>query len=90
MASNSNSNGSSKKSSGKKNSNKVWCPGVDRSGHYVDKANFIDGINRCQGCDVRRMFGSTYSYEDCPYCGNTCAVSRYSGKCEYCGRFIRP
>ena len=90
VASNSNSNGSSKKSSGEKNSNKVWCPGVDRSGHYVDKANFIEGFNRCQGCDTRRMLGSTYSYEDCPYCGNTGAVSRETGKCQYCGEKVYP
>ena len=39
---------------------------------------------------VRRMLGSTYSYEDCPVCGNTCAVSRYTGKCQYCGEKVYP
>lgn len=85
--SNSNLNGSSKKSSGEKNSNKVWC---GWKGHYVDKENFIEGFNRCAGCNVRRMLGSTYSYEDCPYCGNTCAVPRKTGKCQYCGEKVYP
>ena len=26
----------------------------------------------------------------CPVCGNTCAVSRYTGKCQYCGEKIYP
>ncbi len=87
VASNSNSNESSKKSSGKKNSNKVWC---EWKRHYVDKENFIDMTNRCQGCEVRRSLSSTFTYEDCPVCGNTCAVSRYLGKCQYCGEKIYP
>lgn len=87
VASNSNSNGSSKKSSGKKNSNKVWC---EWKRHYVDKENFIDETNRCQGCGVRRSLSSTFTYENCPVCGKTCAVSRYSGKCEYCGKKVYP
>lgn len=87
VASNSNSNGSSKKSSGEKDSNKVWC---EWKRHYVDKENFIDETNRCQGCEVRRSLSSTFTYEDCPVCGKTCAVSRYSGKCQYCGEKIYP
>ena len=87
VASNSNSNGSSKKSSGEKNSNKVWC---EWKRHYVDKENFIDMTNRCQGCEVRRSLSSTFTYENCPVCGKTCAVSRYSGKCEYCGEKVYP
>lgn len=90
VASNSNLNESSNKSSDEKNSNKVWCYGMGRSGHYVDKEDFEEGFNRCGGCNVRRMLGSTYSYEDCPVCGNTCAVSRYTGKCQYCGEKIYP
>ena len=90
VASHSNSNRSSNKSSYEKNSNKVWCGGMGRSGHYVDKEDFEEGFNRCGGCNVRRMLGSTYSYEDCPVCGNTCAVSRYTGKCKYCGEKIYP
>lgn len=66
VASNSNPNGSSKKSSGKKNSNKVWC---EWKRHYVDKENFIDMTNRCQGCEMRRSLASTFTYEDCPVCG---------------------
>ena len=27
---------------------------------------------------------------NCPVCGNTCAVSRYTGKCQYCGEKIYP
>ena len=87
VASNSNSNGSSKKSSGEKDSNKVWC---EWKRHYVDKENFIDMTNRCQGCEMRRSLASTFTYEDCPVCGNTCAVSRYTGKCQYCGEKIYP
>lgn len=87
VASNSNSNGSSKKSSGEKDSNKVWC---EWKRHYVDKENFIDETNRCQGCEVRRSLSSTFTYEDCPVCGKTCAVSRHSGKCQYCGEKIYP
>lgn len=87
VASNSNSNGSSKKSSGEKNSNKVWC---EWKRHYVDKENFIDMTNRCQGCEVRRSLSSTFTYENCPVCGKTCAVSRYSGKCQYCGEKVYP
>ena len=90
VSSHSNSNRSSNKSSYEKNSNKVWCGGMGRSGHYVDKEDFEEGFNRCGGCNVRRMLGSTYSYEDCPVCGNTCAVSRYSGKCQYCEEKIYP
>lgn len=72
------------------NSEKVWCGGMNHSGHYVDKENFIEGFNRCKGCDTRRMLGSTGFYEDCPVCGNTCAVSRYTGKCQYCGEKVYP
>ena len=34
--------------------------------------------------------GTTGYYEDCPVCGNTCVVSRYTGKCQYCGEKIYP
>lgn len=87
VASHSNSNRRSKKSSGEKDSNKVWC---EWKRHYVDKENFMDETNRCQGCEVRRSLSSTFTYEDCPVCGKTCAVSRYSGKCQYCGEKIYP
>lgn len=50
----------------------------------------FDETNRCQGCEVRRSLSSTFTYEDCPVCGKTCAVSRYSGKCEYCGEKVYP
>lgn len=86
VVSNSNSNGSSKKSSSK-NSDKVWC---EWNRHYVDKENFIDENNRCRGCENRRNFSSTCTYENCPYCGKTCAVSRYTGKCTYCGEQSYP
>ena len=46
--------------------------------------------NRCQGCEVRRSLSSTFTYENCPVCGKTCAVSRYSGKCQYCGEKVYP
>ncbi len=63
------------------NSEKVWC----NWGHYVNKENFSEGLNRCIGCNMKRDFSSTSTYEDCPVCENTYAVSRYDGKCQYCG-----
>lgn len=94
VASNSNLNESSNKSSDEKNSNKVWCYGMGHPGHYVDKENAIlnYGVtgSLCYGCMARKRLGTTGYYEDCPVCGNTCAVSRYTGKCQYCGEKIYP
>ena len=94
VASHSNSNRSSNKSSYEKNSNKVWCYGMGHPGHYVDKENAIlnYGVtgSLCYGCMARKRLGTTGYYEDCPVCGNTCAVSRYTGKCQYCGEKIYP
>ena len=94
VASNSNLNESSNKSSYEKNSNKVWCYGMGHPGHYVDKENAIlnYGVtgSLCYGCMARKRLGTTGYYEDCPVCGNTCAVSRYTGKCQYCGEKIYP
>lgn len=81
------------------NSEKVWCSGVGigyeiNSGHYVDKNNAIlnYGVtgSLCYGCMLKKQLGSTGYYEDCPVCGNTCAVSRYYGKCQYCGEKVYP
>lgn len=86
VSSNSNdSNGSIKKSSS--NNNKVYC---STGNHYVDKENFIEGFNRCKGCEASRELFSTYTYLDCDICGESCAVSQYTGKCQYCGEKVLP
>ena len=81
VSSNSNSNS---------NSNKVWCEGVNHPGHYVDNENFIDDLNRCNGCNMRRDLSSTFTYEDCSVCGESSAVSLQTGKCQYCGAKTHP
>ncbi len=72
---------------GSTNYGKVWCPGRQ---HYVNKENFEEGFNLCNGCQIRRMLSSTGTYESCPYCDNSCAVSRYTGVCEYCNKKVYP
>lgn len=55
-----------------------------RGDHYTDEENIIEGFNSCRGCQIRRDFSSTSTYEECYYCGEY-GVSQFSGKCTFCG-----
>ncbi len=67
------------------NSGKLWC---QRGSHYVDKKNYNEYDNSCNGCFISRLLSSTSMNTDCPYCGSSCTVHQYLGTCSNCGKQV--